>query len=179
MGELVFLVSAKNYDIANQLLNDLSNYDCKYQLIDSESSGYEYNDIFSSKVNDITDINKHKYKADVKQSNRIGNILSSYGLSSTNLGFTYAIDAIKLMNAYGINNYSMTADIYPGVADLHKVTSMSVEHNIRNSIYKAWTSFENGDLDNAGISLFKRRPSNKKFLEHIAKKSNYIMAEFC
>ena len=178
MSELVFLVKAENYDTANKLLQDLSKFNCKYQLIDDVGEGYLFEEKMVSKVSDITEKRKHFNKAELKQHNRIGNILSSYGLSSTNLGYSYAIDAIKLINAYGINNYSMMSDIYPGVADIYNVTPMSVEHNIRNSIYKAWNAFQDGYNDNTGIAQFRKRPTNKKFLEHIAKKSNYVIADY-
>ena len=180
MKELILRVSVKNEEIAGAIMNDLANYDCNYNIVKEESSNkytYMYQNLPYTRLGDISNRTNEQYRKDMHYYNSVGNILLSYGIKSNHIGFKYAIECIRLMNTYGIDNYSMTEDVYPVVSKWYNVTATSVEHGIRNAINNSWEKLNDDSSYYSDMKVFTRKPTNRKFLKHIAKISSYLIAE--
>ena len=180
MKEIVLKVSTRSEEIAANIMKCLAEYDCKYNIVkDDVSKNYTYliNDIPYTRLGDINTRTNSQYKKDMKFYKNVGNILLSFGIKSTQLGFKYIIESIRLINIYGFNNFSLTEDVYPVISRWYDVSSSSVEHNIRNSIDSSWNRYIKDIHAKTGMSCFLTRPTNMKFLDHIAKISSYLVAD--
>lgn len=180
MKELILKVSTRDENIAGEIMKELAKYDCNYNIVKEESSNkytYMYQNLPYTRLGDITNRTNEQYRKDMNYYNSVGNILLSYGIKSNHKGFKYAIECIRLMNTYGIDNYSMTEDVYPVVSKWYNVTATSVEHNIRNAINNSWQNYSEDTSHYCDMKVFSRRPTNRKFLKHIAKITSYLIAE--
>lgn len=180
MKELVLKVTTKNEDVAAKIIKDLKKYNCDYKLVkeDKPNNGfYTYSNYLPSRLSEKDNVSKKEYNSNMKYYRSVGNILLLYGIPSHQLGFKYLIECVRLMNSYGIDNYSLGNDIYPLVAEWYNTSSTSVEHNIRNSINYAWSMFQRGDVINNDMKYFKIKPTNLKFLRHIVKITSLNIAE--
>ena len=180
MKEIVLKVSAKNEEIAGDIMKCLANYDCQYNIVKEDvSKNYTYmiKDIPYTRLGDVNTRTNRQYRKDMDFYKSVGNILLSFGIKSTQLGFKYIIESIRLINIYGLNNYSLSEDVYPVISKWYDVSSSSVEHNIRNSIDSSWSRYVQGEQIKCGMSCFLKRPTNLKFLDHIAKISAYLVAD--
>lgn len=180
MKEIELKVVANSEEVASRIMKDLAKYNCNYSLVKEEMS-MKYTQLYDklpfSRLGDVTIRSNSEYKKDMKYYEGVGKILSSYGLLPTQKGYKYSIECIRLINLYGLDNFSMKDDVYPVISNWYKVSQTSVEHNIRNAIYWAWSKWEENIDLSSNMKHFKSRPSNVKFLKHIAKISSNIVAQ--
>ncbi len=180
MKEIVLKVSVKNEDIAGDIMKCLGEYDCEYSIWKEDvSNSYSFmiNDIPYTRLGDVKSRTNKEYRKDMELYKNVSKILSSFGIKSTQLGFKYIIESIRLINIYGLYNYSLSEDVYPVISKWYNVSTSSVEHNIRNSIESSWKRYTEDSHQKSGMSFFLRKPTNLKFLDHIAKISTYLVAE--
>lgn len=179
MKELVLRVTAKNEDVAVKIMKDLKKYNCDYNLVKENVNkgfyGTKYNIPIS--LNEKDNVTKKEKNQNIEYYRSVGKILLLYGIPSHQLGFKYLIECVRLMNSFGIDNYSLQNDIYPLVAEWYNVSNTSIEHNIRNSINYAWDMFQKGDVVSNDMKYFRIRPTNLKFLRHIAKITSLNIAD--
>ena len=175
MTEFVIRVSVKNEDDVSSLLNDINKYDCKYNIEKDDSKdkyNFMYKELPYGKLGEKYGRTKEEYQKDLKYYDAVSKLLESYGMDSNYKGFKYSVECIRLINAYGIESYTMDFDVYPLVSKWYNVTPQSIEHNIRNAINNSWRDYESGKRPDSLISIFNRKPTNIKFLKHIAKTTN-------
>ena len=180
MKEFILRVSTRNEHIAGEIMNELEKFDCNYNIVKDDTSNkysYMYQNLPYTRLGDISNRTNEQYRKDMNYYNSVGNILLSYGIKSNHIGFKYAIECIRLINTYGIDNYSMAEDIYPVISKWYNVTSTSVEHSIRNAINNSWDKHIEDSSYNSDMKVFNKKPTNRKFLKHIAKISSYLIAE--
>lgn len=180
MKELVLKVTTKSEDVASQIIKDLKKYNCDYNLVKENvrTNGlYEYKNNMPTKLCEDDVVSKNDKNANMKYYRSVGKILLLYGIPSHQLGFKYLIECVRLMNSFGMDNYSLRNDVYPLVAEWYDVSETSIEHNIRNSINYAWDLFMKGDVINNDMKYFRNKPTNLKFLRHIAKITSINIAD--
>ena len=180
MKEIELKVTTPNDEIAGDIMKMLATFNCNYSIVkDDKSRNYSYliNDIPYSRLCDIKGKTNKQYRKDMDTYKSVGNILLSFGIKSSQLGFKYIIESIRLINIYGMNNYSLSEDVYPVISKWYNVSPTSIEHNIRNSINSSWDRYVEDSQQRCGMSCFLRRPTNLKFLDHIARISSYLVAE--
>lgn len=181
MKEFNIKVKTSEEDVANAIVNDLSRYECNYQIGKDDKMpeyNFNYQSIPYTKLFETRNRTPDQYKKDITYFNYIGNVLTAYGLSSKHKGYKYCVECIRLMNIYGLDSYSMVKDVYPVVSSWYEVSPSSIEHNIRNAINNSWKrcNEENAlNKENNCINMFKRKPTNIVFLKHIAKVTNYLI----
>ena len=170
-------MSADDEKIIPEIIKDLSKYDCDY-VVDKHDElnakyTYVYDEVPLMKLGERNGKSVKEYKNDMSFYNSAGKALISYGISPDHKGFRYAIESIRLLLVYGNDEYRMDHDVYPVISEWYNVSPGSVEHNIRNSIGNAWKrNFYNTEVKN-NMSIFAEKPSNIKFLRHLAKITNY------
>lgn len=180
MKELVLKVTTKSEDVASEIMKDLRKYNCDYNLVKEnvrKKGLYEFSYKTPIKLSEKDRVSKKEDKDNMNYYKSVGNLLLLYGIPSHQLGFKYLIECVRLMNSFGLDNYSLQTDIYPLVAEWYDASPASIEHNIRNSINYAWNLFVKGDVINNNMRYFKIKPTNLKFLKHIAKITSTHIAE--
>lgn len=180
MKELVLRVTTKSEDVIGQIIKDLRKYNCDYNLVKEsvrKNGYYEIKDYMPTQLCDNDTVSNSESKTYMKYYRSVGKILLLYGIPSHQLGFKYIIECVRLMNSLGLDNYSLQNDVYPLIAEWYEVSATSVEHNIRNSINYAWNLFMNGDVVNNDMKYFKMKPTNLKFLRHVAKITSINIAD--
>lgn len=165
-----------NRDDLTEIINDLSKYECAIH-IDKNNSGMNYAQEFTEhsyqKLGEGCK-SEVEYIADMDFYKNTSKILQEYGLSPKHKGFSYAIECIRLMNTYGMDVYTMDSDVYPVISKMYNVAPSSIEHNIRNAINISWVNLQKyNENDNNKINQFKKKPTNIKFLKHIAELTKY------
>jgi len=172
-------ISTRKADIVPDIMVALAKYDCDIK-IEKQSSPREYPftyaDLSLLKLGEKKGRSPEQYKSEMKLFKHAGLVLNNFGISSKHKGFVYAVECIRLINTYGMDDFKMDSDVYPIVGEWYGVTPNSVEHNIRNAINIAWDkAMSRGDFEKAPISFFQKKPTNIKFLKHVAKVTNYSL----
>lgn len=174
MKEYYLTVKAKDQNVIYDIMQDLSSYNCDMHLDKTDASKmyvFDFNETSYMKLGERIGRTSSEYKKDMQYFNFVSNILDAYGILSTHKGFRYAIECVRLMNTYGLENYTMENDVYPIVSRWYDTSPNSIEHNIRNAITNAWernVSSENPEEKNEMV-FFRTKPSNVKFLKHISR----------
>lgn len=171
-------VCTSNAETATVIADILSKYDCKYSLGQEDKQidyDHKYKEFPYTKLGEKTGRTKDEFKKDLDYYNKVSKILKGFGLTPTHLGFKYSIECVRLMNNYGMESYTMDEDVYPLIAQWYQVTPSAVEHNIRNAINHAWDNAHEEELAiDSEITGFKKKPTNVKFLKHIARLTTYL-----
>ena len=173
MKEYYLTIKSRDLKIVNEIMNELSLYDCEMHL-DKRNCDTMYNFSFNEssghRLAESVGRTKYDTSRDMNFYNFVANILEGFGLSREHKGFKYAIECVRLINTYGLGNYTMEKDIYPVVSSWYNTNIRSVEHNIRNAIDFSWKKHEQSNSNSdSEIKMFKSKPSNVKFLNHISK----------
>lgn len=180
MKEIELKVTTPNDEIAGDIMKMLATFNCNYSIVkDDKSRNYSYliNDIPYSRLCDIKGKSNKQYRRDMDTYKSVGNILLSFGISSSKLGFNYIIECIRLINIYGLYNFKLSEDVYPVISKWYDVSSSSIEHSIRNAIEAAWDRYIEERPISSGMNYFLKRPTNRIFLNHIARISSYLVAD--
>lgn len=98
----------------------------------------------------------------------ISDVLRELGIHTSNNGFAYIIDAVKVMIGLQGRDIQLRNDIYPSVAALNDLKKYTIiEHNIRNAIMSACRDYNN-DCTSNNMGIFDgRKPANKEFLFYV------------
>ena len=164
-------------DQAEEIIRLLSKFDCEITINRSDvPQKYVFgcNDVSFSKLGERVGRTPEEYQRDMDYFDTISEILNKFGLSPNHKGFRYAIEGIRLITTYGLDDFNMNNDIYPIIAKWYGVSETSVEHNIRNSISAAWDRMiTSPEKYRSSISVFMNKPTNVKFLKYIARMTNY------
>lgn len=98
----------------------------------------------------------------------ITSVLGEFGIHIGNNGYSYIIDAVKIIIDRKTYDMRLKTDIYPLIATRYRVTNQNaVEHSIRNAINIAYEDHIRDPQCN-GMGIFSRRPTNKQFLVYVA-----------
>ena len=81
-------------------------------------------------------------------------------------GYYYLIIAVVLSVETGMSKASLSKDIYCRIAELHEVSSQSVEKCIRNCVINAWSDEKSGlrGICSAG----RKKPTNGEIIAYIS-----------
>lgn len=173
MKEYCLTIKSKDLKIVNEIMNELSLYDCEMHLDKRETDrlyNFTFNEMSGHRLAESVGRTRLDASRDMSFYNFVANILEGFGLNKDHKGFKYAIECVRLINTYGLGNYTMEKDIYPAVSSWYNTNVRSVEHNIRNAIDFSWKKYlENEDFIDSEIKTFSSKPSNVKFLNHISK----------
>lgn len=173
MKEYYLTIKSNEISVVNKIIKSISSYDCEIHLDnkDSEKSyDFRYNELSNHKLCESVGRSDLDTSRDMNFYNFVSKILEEYGLSKEHKGFKYAIECIRLINTYGLGNYTMEKDIYPAVSSWYNTSICSVEHNIRNAISFSWDNYVNSESENESeMKNFARKPSNSRFLGHISR----------
>ena len=99
--------------------------------------------------------------------NRIETTLLEMGVPANLLGFKYLHDAIQLVLDNPSCLYSVTDELYPGVAKLNSTTSTGAERGIRHSVEVAFVRIDTETIHKYfgnSISPDKGKPTNSEFI---------------
>lgn len=103
----------------------------------------------------------------------VTNMIHDVGVPAHIKGYTYLRDSILMV----INNMevlnSITKELYPTIAQMHKTTSSRVERAIRHAIEVAWSRGKMDIIDELfgyTVSAGKGKPTNSEFIALIADK---------
>lgn len=103
----------------------------------------------------------------------VTNMIHNVGIPAHIKGYTYLRDSILLViNDMEVLN-SITKELYPTIAKMHKTTSSRVERAIRHAIEVAWSRGKMDIIDELfgyTINAGKGKPTNSEFIALIADK---------
>lgn len=142
-------------------LNDISDLlDC---CAGSGILNANYRDfLFAVRIN--TAKKKDEYKMFAAFETAVSEVLEEYGIHRNNIGYTYMIEAVKIIVDVSSLDLQLNNDVYPLIASKYGLNGTSaVEHGIRNAICAAYRDYENHRGADR-MKAFDRRPSNKSFL---------------
>jgi hypothetical protein len=93
-------------------------------------------------------------------------VLNEFGIHIGTNGYSYLIEALKIIIDREIYDVRMKTDVYPLIAVKHGLKRYDpVEHSIRNSLKAAYKVCKNKYPDRHCIlNSFDEKPTNKKFL---------------
>jgi len=174
-------ISTHRPEIVPDIMVALSKYDCDIRIEQQEAKKkypFSYADLSFLKLGEKKGRTPLQYKNEMKLFQHAGLVLNNFGISCKHKGYVYAVECIRLINTYGMDDYSMDSDVYPVVGEWYGVSPNSIEHNIRNAINIAWEkACDRDDFTSCPIAHFSKKPSNIKFLKHVAKITNYSLCD--
>ena len=104
------------------------------------------------------------YKKYVAFKNNISDVLSEFGISVTNNGYLYIMDAVSIIIDQNNLDIKLRDDVYPYIKQKYCLKSASaVEHSIRNAIKSAWLRCRISDVI-CRMNTYEKKPTNKEFL---------------
>lgn len=181
MKEYSINVVTKDDEVVSGIMRALSAFDCDIHVDKTDRAKRypsKYDSISFSRLGEKDGRKPSDYKKDMVFFKHASAALESYGLSSKHKGFRYAIECIRLIIVYGTDTYSLNKDVYPIVADWYMVTPACVEHNVRNAIICAWDRTRDCAQEyQSKMAIFASRPTNYKFLDHLAKITDYSLMD--
>lgn len=172
MKEYYLTIKSQDVKIISEIMSELSLYDCEMHLDKKDSDkmyNFSFNETSSHKLAESLGRTTLDRSRDMGFYSFVSNILEGFGLSKEHKGFKYAIECVRLINTYGLGNFTMEKDIYPAVSAWYNTNPRSVEHNIRNAIEFSWNKHIKGKDKDSEIKTFACKPSNARFLNHISK----------
>ncbi len=92
--------------------------------------------------------------------------LNQIGMPENIIGYQYVRTSIIMITENPDWLHSVTARLYPKVAEIHNTTPSKVERNIRNAIEIAWNKGDRHVFE----QLFNTKPTNSKFIAKVADK---------
>ena len=109
---------------------------------------------------------KELYMRNIKLLSTITEVLDENCINIKSLGYTYLKDAICIVTDRKCLDVCMVKEIYPYIAEKHRVKSVSkVEHSIRNALGAAYRVCKSKYPERDCIlNSFDEKPTNKKFL---------------
>ena len=108
---------------------------------------------------------EHKLESDVTD------IIHEIGVPAHIKGYQYLRDAIMMSVSDGEVLHSITKQLYPSIAKMHKTTPSRVERAIRHAIEVAWSRGKMDTIDSLfgyTVSNGKGKPTNSEFVALIA-----------
>ena len=118
-------------------------------------------------------MNRGEVASDIQLEMYITDIIHQIGVPAHIKGYHYLRDSIMMaVNDMDILN-SITKQLYPSIAKIHKTTSSRVERAIRHAIEVAWGRGKVeiiDDLFGYTINTGKGKPTNSEFIALIADK---------
>lgn len=104
-------------------------------------------------------------------------ILNDFGIHIGCNGYSYIVEAVKLIVDRQRYDVRMKSDIYPRIAEKFRITNQgAVEHSIRNAINTAYEDQIKNPKCNM-MGMFGEKPTNKRLILHIADKVSMSMCE--
>lgn len=99
---------------------------------------------------------------------RVTFVLNDYGIHIGSNGYSYLVEAVKIMADRGRYDVRMKTDIYPRIAEKYRIRNQgAVEHSIRNAINAAYDDYVRNPACNR-MGVFGVKPKNKQFIIHVA-----------
>jgi hypothetical protein len=99
--------------------------------------------------------------------NQINTNLFAMGFSAKHTGYSYIVEALKIViKRQGIVG-SLNNEVYPLIAAKYGTTVSNVERNIRNAIVCAFNCYDLKNSFTKGLNLFEffnNRPTNREFI---------------
>lgn len=106
------------------------------------------------------------YAEEKEKKKAVSNLIRLFGITPRYKGYVYVIEAV-VMNMQLIESDHaprITKDIYPQIGARYKVTTASIEKNIRQVVEMCWEADAETISLMAGFPLL-RKPSNAQFLD--------------
>jgi len=101
--------------------------------------------------------------------------LKDFGIHINNNGYSYIIEAVKILLDYGSFDVRMINDVYPFIAGKYRLSSYeAIEHRIRNAINSAYKDHIKDPNCNK-MGLFRKKPSSKEFIIYVAEKVSRVI----
>lgn len=173
MKEYYLNIKVDDVETINNIMHDLSYYNCDIHMDKKDPSKiytFEFNHNSYNRLGERKGRTTEEFKNDMNYFNYVSKILEAFGISYTQKGFRYIVECVRLMNTFGLENYTMEKDVYPIVSKWYGTNVSSIEHNIRNAISCAWDKNKDvTDSEKSQMRFFEKRPSNVKFLKHICR----------
>ena len=167
--------------IMKDLVKELNEFN-SYVRAGASPFGREYvqgNYFFAFNPAQTTD--KDMYQRNIKLMSTITEVLDENCINIKSQGYTYLRDAICIVIDRKCLDVCMLKDIYPYIAEKHRVKSVSkIEHSIRNALDAAYKRCKNDHPEKDCIlNSFGGKPTNKKFLlRAVQEVSNRLLKEF-
>lgn len=175
MKEYYLSIKTKDLETINNIMSDLSIYNCDMHLDkydDQAVASYNHTrkEYMGQRLGERVGKTLSDYKKDMNFYNCVGTILDSFGINKDHKGYRYAVECVRLINTFGTGNFTMKEDVYPPISKWYNTLPSAIEHNIRNAIDSSWrANLELPGNRKSEMRVFKRKPSNVKFLSHISR----------
>lgn len=96
--------------------------------------------------------------------NAISAVLSEFGISMNNNGYSYIVDAVMLIIDQNRLDIKLRNDIYPYIKEKYSLnSSAAVEHSIRNAIRASFNKSK-VNTEICRMNYYEKKPTNKEFL---------------
>lgn len=102
-----------------------------------------------------------------KMVNDLADILYLHGIKPNLKGYSYIIDAVRIIYRRGFNYLMVTKHIYLPLANMYGETPQLVEHCIRTAIRSGWSKKQQGKADQRAFYSYTDVPSNYDFLMYL------------
>lgn len=103
-----------------------------------------------------------------------GKLLNSAGITFRYTGFWCLIDTVELILKDEPEEFMVTKDLYPVIANMNHVSSCSVEHAIRNAIKCGWETKDATGCLSEIWEDFDSRPTNMQFINSLMEHTKNI-----
>ena len=139
-------------------LNDNLNELNKKTEIPKLSCNYLYG------FNEESKVESDEYRKYVSFKNNVSDVLSEFGISVTNNGYIYIMDAVSIIIDQNNLDLKLGDDVYPNIKKKYCLNSAyAVEHSIRNAIKSAWLRCRISNVI-CRMNAYEKKPTNKEFL---------------
>lgn len=163
---LIFIIKSPKDFLPNKQLEEIAD-GFFYQPLDINNIINELDEKTKKKIE--TSQSKNSYEKNIY--NQISEILKNLCVTPNYNGYTYLREAIKISLNEPINSRVLSTHIYPLVAEKFKVTTSSVERNIRTAINKSWERAAD-EIKSELFGLFsvnkQWKPTNSEYILIIA-----------
>lgn len=120
--------------------------------------------VFLYGFNARSKVEPEAYKRYVAFIDNISDVLREFGISVSNNGYSYIVDAVMLIMDQNNLDIKLVNDIYPYIKRKYRLSSESVvEHSIRNAIKSAYNRCLISKVV-CRMQHYKKKPTNREFL---------------
>ncbi len=122
-------------------------------------------------------VSKEEYERYQAFYNPATEILRKMGIRPEHIGYSYILDAVKIVIDRKTYEVRLKNDIYPLLSMKYHIRNIgSIEHGIRNAINAAYTDYQR-EPSNNDMGVFPKRPTNKQFILYISDAVNLAMMD--
>lgn len=119
------------------------------------------------------------YRRKMKILSIIAELLDEYGINIKSRGYTFITDAVCIVIDMQTLDICFNADVYPYIADKYRIKKIDmIEHSIRNAIAAGYARYKEDPCHDTPLRIYSSKPTNKRFILHIAREAAKRCGEY-